>query len=81
MRTVTVRLPDGLHRELKVRLAERGDSFEGVARDAFVAYLDGGLSAGNPTADGGGSPRPASTSPCPGDAPAGTRCKLCGKTH
>lgn len=40
VRTVTVRLPEPLHRAVKVRCAERGDSLEGVARAAFVAYLE-----------------------------------------
>lgn len=42
LKVVTVRLPEDLHRLVKVRLAERGDSFEGVARAAFVAYLERG---------------------------------------
>lgn len=39
LKTVTVRLPEKMHREVKVRAAERGDSLEGIARAAFAAYL------------------------------------------
>ena len=40
LKTVTVRLPEELHRRVKVRAAEYGDSLEGIARAAFVAYLN-----------------------------------------
>jgi hypothetical protein len=39
LKTISVRLPEELHRLVKVRAVERGDSLEGIARAAFVAYL------------------------------------------
>ena len=90
VRTVTVRLPEGLHRAVKVRCAERGDSFEGIARAAFVAYLgEGGLAAGaagEPVSrDSGGAPRsaPATSSRCSREARhhinhSGKPCPECG---
>ena len=63
VKTVTVRLPAELHWAVKVRAAERGDSLEGIARAAFVAYLEDGLAAGaagEPVSrDSGGAPRSA----------------------
>lgn len=57
---VTVRLPDELHRAVKVKAAERGDSLEGIGRAAYVAYLgraDG--EAGSPLERAGVAPREA----------------------
>ena len=56
-----------------------------VVREFRGPDLKVGLAAGDGEESERRSPSSQSSSPaassCPGDAPAGTRCKLCGKKH